>query len=370
MGHTHMRHTRLLAAAFLVISTLVASPHAVARPSKQDLAAAKARLAELSTRISSLDEQYDLAVVSLNRAEERLATAREDASRARARRARASRDLSKRAAAAYEGVGAELGLLLGSSSISEFSDRAEFLGAIANNDEQIVSRANVAAQQARWAGAALSAAVTQRERARRSLAANKHEVEAAIADQQAFIDHLEAELAKPIIPPPPKNPPPAPQVSVDAGSTTSDQSTGTSDATTSDTSSTSSDSSSSSQPAPPAASSRVQEVLDAAYSVIGTPYVYAGSTPEGGFDCSGFTMWAWAHAGVSLPHSSAMQYDSLPHVSRDELQPGDLLFFYSPIHHVAIYVGGGKMIHSPHTGGYVEVIPVYWEYYVGAGRPG
>ena len=104
--------------------------------------------------------------------------------------------------------------------------------------------------------------------------------------------------------------------------------------------------------------------------MIGVPYVYAGASPETGFDCSGLTMWSWAHAGVSLPHSSAMQYAVMPHVDRTQLQPGDLLFFYSPIHHVAMYVGGGNMIHAPHTGGHVEVIPVYWQYYVGAARPG
>jgi cell wall-associated NlpC family hydrolase len=73
---------------------------------------------------------------------------------------------------------------------------------------------------------------------------------------------------------------------------------------------------------------------------------------------------------VSLPHSSAAQYAALPHISRDQLQPGDLVFFYSPIHHVGLYVGGGMMIHAPHTGAYVERIPVYWEYFTGAARPG
>jgi cell wall-associated NlpC family hydrolase len=100
-------------------------------------------------------------------------------------------------------------------------------------------------------------------------------------------------------------------------------------------------------------------VLDAAYSVIGVPYVYAGSSPGGGFDCSGLTMWAWAHAGVSLPHSSAMQYAELPHVSISDLQPGDLVFFYSPIHHVGLYVGGGMMIDAPHTGAYVELVSYF-----------
>ena len=81
-------------------------------------------------------------------------------------------------------------------------------------------------------------------------------------------------------------------------------------------------------------------------------------------------MWAWAHAGVSLPHSSAMQYGVTRRVDRSDLQPGDLLFFYSPIHHVAMYVGGGMMIEAPHTGSFVRKVPVYWQYYVGAGRPG
>ena len=90
-------------------------------------------------------------------------------------------------------------------------------------------------------------------------------------------------------------------------------------------------------------------------------------------DCSGLTMWSWAHAGVYLPHSSSAQYSAVPHVSFDQLQPGDLLFFYSPIHHVAIYVGGGQMIHETHPGtvAHVEGLTSYWmAYYVGAGRPG
>jgi cell wall-associated NlpC family hydrolase len=65
-----------------------------------------------------------------------------------------------------------------------------------------------------------------------------------------------------------------------------------------------------------------------------------------------------------------MQYSVLPHVDRSQLQPGDLLFFYSPIHHVGMYLGGGRMVHAPHTGAYVEVVDVYWQYYVGAARPG
>jgi cell wall-associated NlpC family hydrolase len=87
----------------------------------------------------------------------------------------------------------------------------------------------------------------------------------------------------------------------------------------------------------------------AAASQIGKPYQWGAAGPNS-YDCSGLTMWAWAHAGVSLPHSSRAQYASLPHVSMSALAPGDLVFRGSPIHHVGIYKGGGVVIHAPHTG--------------------
>jgi cell wall-associated NlpC family hydrolase len=81
-------------------------------------------------------------------------------------------------------------------------------------------------------------------------------------------------------------------------------------------------------------------------------------------------MWSWAHGGVSLSHSSAAQYAELPHLSRDQLRPGDLLFFYSPIHHVALYVGGGQVIEALHPGTTVLKDTPDWDNYVGAARPG
>ncbi len=74
--------------------------------------------------------------------------------------------------------------------------------------------------------------------------------------------------------------------------------------------------------------------------MIGTQYVWGAADPSVGFDCSGLTSWAYAQAGVYLPHSSYSQYSSVPHVPIDQIQPGDLLFFYSPTSHVAMYIGG------------------------------
>lgn len=117
------------------------------------------------------------------------------------------------------------------------------------------------------------------------------------------------------------------------------------------------------------ASGRAEAAVAAAKSMLGTPYVSAGASP-GGFDCSGLTMWAWAQAGVSLPHHAASQYGMGPHVPRDQLQPGDLVFFFSPISHVGIYVGNGMMIHAPTPGDVVKVAPISEMPYAGATRVG
>ena len=105
-----------------------------------------------------------------------------------------------------------------------------------------------------------------------------------------------------------------------------------------------------------------------AYAQLGKPYVYGGAGPNS-YDCSGLTMASWAAAGVSLPHNAAAQQASIPAVSLSALQPGDLVFFGSPAYHVAIYIGGGRIIQAPHTGAYVEITPLSYMTPSGAGRP-
>jgi cell wall-associated NlpC family hydrolase len=100
---------------------------------------------------------------------------------------------------------------------------------------------------------------------------------------------------------------------------------------------------------------------------LGCPYVWAGASPSG-FDCSGFVLYVYKKVGVSLPHSSRMQYGCGQPVSRGDLQPGDLIFFYSPISHVAIYIGDGKMIHAAGTGKDVRISSVWTSNYAGACR--
>jgi peptidoglycan DL-endopeptidase CwlO len=118
----------------------------------------------------------------------------------------------------------------------------------------------------------------------------------------------------------------------------------------------------------PAPNPQAQVAVGTARAQIGKPYVYAGAGPDV-FDCSGLTMFAWQAAGVSLPHSAEMQYDSLPHVDINSLVPGDLVFYGSPIHHVGMFVGGGTMIEAPHTGAVVRYSSIYRPDFAGAARP-
>lgn len=99
--------------------------------------------------------------------------------------------------------------------------------------------------------------------------------------------------------------------------------------------------------------------LNAAYSMMGTPYRAGGSTPAG-FDCSGFTQWSFAQAGISLPRDSRSQQSATLTIGAEAARPGDLVFWGSPVYHVGIYVGGDMVIHSPSSGRSVSVIPIKW----------
>ncbi len=114
---------------------------------------------------------------------------------------------------------------------------------------------------------------------------------------------------------------------------------------------------------------RAAAAISYAMAQVGKSYVYGAAGPSS-FDCSGLTMMAWAQSGVGLPHSSSAQYGSGPHVAAGDLQPGDLVFYYSPISHVAMYIGNGLIVHAANPGAGVRVSELYSMPYVGAVRPG
>jgi cell wall-associated NlpC family hydrolase len=91
-----------------------------------------------------------------------------------------------------------------------------------------------------------------------------------------------------------------------------------------------------------------------ACSLIGKPYIWGAAGPKG-FDCSGLTLAAWATVGVTLRHYTQWQWQDTKPVTRSQLRPGDLVFFYSDLHHMGIYVGAGWIVHAPHTGDFVRM---------------
>jgi peptidoglycan DL-endopeptidase CwlO len=122
-------------------------------------------------------------------------------------------------------------------------------------------------------------------------------------------------------------------------------------------------------PPAPAVSGAAGRAVAAAYSQLGTPYIFATAKPGVGFDCSGLTSWAWAQAGVYIPRTSQEQWAGLPHIPLDQVQPGDLIFYYSDVHHVSIYVGNGTVIHAPYSGSTVSLSGIN-SHVIGAARPG
>jgi cell wall-associated NlpC family hydrolase len=119
--------------------------------------------------------------------------------------------------------------------------------------------------------------------------------------------------------------------------------------------------------------------VQAAESQEGVHYVWGGETPGVGFDCSGLVQWAWAQAGITIPRTTESQWPDMVHVALDDLQPGDLLFYYNldgdnSVDHVVMYVGSGPwgsstVIAAAHTGTDVELAPVFTNGLIGAARP-
>lgn len=114
---------------------------------------------------------------------------------------------------------------------------------------------------------------------------------------------------------------------------------------------------------------RASEAVAAAKSKLGTPYQWGGNGPDS-YDCSGLTTYAWGSVGVQFPRSSAAQKAALPPVPLEHIEPGDLLFFGSPVHHVGIYAGDGQMVNAPYTGSHVRMDSIWRDDFAGAGRPG
>jgi cell wall-associated NlpC family hydrolase len=367
------RHAATLLA---LLAALTVAGSAVGQSIDDKRAEAESVLAQIRTidsEVAQAAEAWNLANIELaNIAAERKTNARL-LGIARVNLGRAQVNLNERIVAIYTGSGqsgSALEVLLGATRLDDLINRLDAVERVSEQDAHVLGqlrtfrtqvqrrRANLARAHRRQAAvvreraaqrAAIEAKLAERQRLLSSIQSEIRRLEAQEAARQAALERqararlLAQQQAAAAAQAPPEQTAPAfadPLVGpgvVEAA-------------------------------APPP--SRHGGVVGIAMQFLGTPYVWGGSSP-GGFDCSGFVMYVYAQVGISLPHNAAAQYGYGSAVSRDQLQPGDLVFF-DGLGHNGIYIGGGQFIHSPHTGDVVKISSLsdswYSSKFVGARR--
>ena len=347
----------MVVALAVALGTLMVAPlSSTAAPTKADVDAAKSKLSSLYRDLDLLVEQYNQANPQLQATKSQLAEMRDIEADAQADAHVAVSALADRASSAYMDRGSQLDVLLGAGSFSDFSDRLAFLSQLQQDDADLAAAAESASQRAAWAATELAKVEEQQAALLGRIQDKKAAITQSIEEQKELVAQLGEQYQRALA---------RRQEAQEAAARAA--AAADADATSGDASTLSGASTAGS---PPPTSGGAQAAVAAAFSVIGTRYVWGGASPNG-FDCSGLTMWAWQHGGVSLPHNSQAQYAATARVDKSDLQPGDLVFFYSPISHVSLYIGGGRMIDASHPGasGAVQVKTVWWDDYVGAGRP-
>jgi cell wall-associated NlpC family hydrolase len=379
----------------------VAAAAAAAKAAEERIGALSARLTEAQGSVEAAHANAAIALDEYQATEAAVAAAQEESVAAQAVAAQATADLgaargdvvafarrSYMEGSTYSGAAA----LITAGDPGELIERAALLEAAGTHRTDVLGTVTVlqaqATQAEQAAGAALAqVTVLQQEAAAQLEVAQSTEIAAraeaaAVATEQvslqAELAAAQQELQKLVgeqaaaartarvapAPPAPSAPPapPAPPVGAPAP-VGNDTPAGNGDA------------------------SAAQTAIDAAMGYLGLPYAWGGGGSFGpgpgldpdlgiiGFDCSGLTQYAYRQAGIKIPRNSRAQYAALPQVAGDDLQPGDLVFWAttpsnpSTIHHVAIYLGGGKMVEAPESGDVVKVSNMRWKGYAGAVRP-
>jgi len=306
-------------------------------------------LEQVQRRVDALNAQADLAVEAFAQARIRLDAARRRAevSHGRVLREEAAlrvvrRQIGAVASSAYRSGGADaLMSLVGTTSPQAFLDRASALDRIAHQQAEQLAATATARHRLATVEAQAARDLAAQQDAESALARQKQAIERTLATERTMLAGLRADQRARL------------QAARDAAARQARATRERVDVFASYTG---------------PASGRAGVAVAEAYNKLGSPYEWAAAGPSR-FDCSGLTMWVWAKAGVALPHSAQAQYDGSRHVAQSDVQPGDLVFFGSPIHHVGIYIGGGRMISAPHTGDVVKIQDAFRSDYVGAARP-
>jgi cell wall-associated NlpC family hydrolase len=389
-------------AVLLAATVLVGDPFAAS--SKDRLKAKAAQAQQVLQQVNALDQQFGRTVEAWHGAQYELDKTRRQLTKDRALLRVAKQQervalarVRARLIALYESSDepTTISILLGSSTVSDLIGRLDAAQAISASDHRLAVQTTAA--RTRYAATERSTrateqrrtvAVTQLDSQRRqigSMLGERRQLLSSIQSQVATLKAQEARrqallaaqararlvqeqallrqqaAARAAAARQAAQPPPTTTVAPATGTTTTAAATTTSTSTTTSTPA-------APTPAPTNLAVGHPEAASIALKYLGVPYAWGGATP-GGFDCSGLVMYVYGQLGISLPHYAAAQYGFGTAVSRDQLQPGDLVFF-DGLNHVGIYIGGGQMVHAPETGDVVKITPLtdFGSSYVGARR--
>jgi cell wall-associated NlpC family hydrolase/exonuclease VII small subunit len=367
---TGLSFIAVLAAALAVVGASPAEPGQIS--SKR--AEAERVLAEIDAIDMELDravEAYNGATVQLQTIERDLAANQKRLVTARANLAAARERVASRVLALYTSQEPDaLAVLLGASSLGDLIERIDSVNRISRDDARIAEEVTRFRNEVRTRQQHLLQAQAQQRKVVAERAARRSAIEGKLAERQTLLVSIKDEISKL------QAAEQARQETLAREARAQLRSTQTQASGQQQSSSPPSDPTppaSSSSPSPPSASpppSTHGGVVGIALRYLGVPYRWGGAS-RSGFDCSGFLMYVFAKVGVYLPHSSYMQFRLGRFVPRRALQPGDAVFFNGASHN-GIYIGGGRFVHSPHTGDVVKISSLgdswYSSTYVGARR--
>jgi peptidoglycan DL-endopeptidase CwlO len=393
MARRAPRSTRLLAVAVSVAalsSGLAAGGSAAAGNAsvasvKAQIAAAERTLRTLNDHAEAASERYDAARIKLAATQAAAVLAQRGLTAAQRRMSVLEASVTAFAAAAYRNNGATSLLTLTDGNTNAFIGRVSSLQAVASSETQTLARVDAAQRVEEQAQVDADAAAAQQRTATAAMAAARNQVLAAAASEQRILSGLRAKEAALIRAAKARAARLAREraaaklraqraliaAAARAAATLRRQQVAAAAAANA----VRSQPVSPPAPTPVSGSGGAATAVAWAYREIGKPYVWGAAGPNS-FDCSGLAMYVWAKAGVYLEHFTGDQWHEGVHVSRSQLEPGDLVFFAyntsdpATIHHVGIYIGGGEMIDAPFTGAFVRKDPAFRSDYIGAVRPG
>ncbi len=323
------------------------------------------QLQHLSDSLEVARSQYDSATLQLAKIQREQRENRRELHVAKHNLKVSQKTIASRLVALYQGdQESTLEVVLGARSLDDLITRIDNAKSVTSSDASILDQVKQFRTTIKRSAVMLKHANAEQAHVVAERAAAKHEIESKIAQQQTLYSSLQGEIAKLVA---------ADRAHQEELQREAEARLAANQAQTNAQAAGTVVGISASVPendtvvAPPPTHSNV---VGYAMSQLGTPYVWGGAAP-GGFDCSGLVMWAYAQVGVSLPHSSYAMWGAGVPVSRDQLEPGDIVFF-DGLGHVGLYIGNDEFVEAPHTGDVVKISSLdegwYAATYVGARR--